>query len=206
MSYCPPYSPGVRIGHWQEVEALKSRIGEFDPKDRRQQALTKARVIDHDERIEAKDYKSNVQASFVDPKNNPNPYGKSKVGPRQRSLDAQFKQQVDDQFAGYAREAEEKRNAREFRSTQEEAMSQSGFINRQPQIRESRFETKNMDFATETAITFYSHTLENADKVNFPITTVTNLRKPWSIATAASEGKDPKLLICECCSDSIYYN
>jgi hypothetical protein len=183
------YGKGVLIGNWKEEETLKTRIGEFDPKNRKQQALTKARVIEHDEQMPPKDYASVQQATFPDPKTYPNYHAQAKGGPRQRQLESKLKQEVDREFALRAIEEEERRNQRDLRSAQQDAMAQSGFKPVESRVRESNFETKNADYATEKAITFYSHTLEHADEFNFPMTTVTNLKAPWSKATAASEGK-----------------
>lgn len=181
------FGKGVLIGNWKEEETLKTRIGEFDPRNRKQQTLTKSRVIEHDEQLAAKDYASIQQATFPDPKTYPNYHAQAKGGPRQRQLESKLKQEVDREFAIRAREEEIRKNERDLRSAQHDAMAQSGFKVTESRVRESNFETKNADYATEKAITFYSHTLEHSDEFNFSMTTVTNLKAPWSKASATSE-------------------
>jgi hypothetical protein len=181
------YTGNVRIGNWQEKKVIDA-LGRFDYKDRSTQILTGARVIFHDDKVEPKDYASTQGSTYPDPKSFPSYSAVNPAGPRQKAMEARLKAQIDGEFAERAAIKAEEGNRRELQSTARTTMAASGFVPRAEKARESSFETRNADYATETAVTYYTHTLENSKKgLNFPVTLVSNMNKPWSKVSQVSE-------------------
>lgn len=182
------YSGAVRIGNWQE-RAVCDKLGKFDYKDRSTQILTGKRVIEHDDQVAPKDYSSTLRDTYPDPKTYPGYQPVNPQGPRQKAVAARLKAQIDAEFAEKARIKKEEESKRDLQSTSRANMAASGFVPEDRRERASNFETKNADYATETAITYYTHTLETSKEgLNFPITLVTDLKKPWTKVSQVSEG------------------
>jgi hypothetical protein len=182
------YTGNVRIGNWQEKKVVDA-LGRFDYKDRSTQVLTGARVIFHDDKVEPKDYASTQGSTYPDPKSFPSYSSVNPVGPRQKAMEARLKAQVDGEFAEAAAIKAEEANKRDLQSTARSAMAASGFVPQEEKEQESRFETRNADYATDTAVTYYTHTLENSKQgLNFPVTLVSNMKKPWAKVSQVSEG------------------
>ena len=92
------YTGPVRIGNWQE-KAVVEKLGKFDHKDRSTQILTGKRVIEHDDKILAKDYSSTQRDTYPDPKSFPNYVPVKPVGPRERAMEAKLRSQIDNEFS-----------------------------------------------------------------------------------------------------------
>lgn len=181
------YSGAVRIGNWQE-RAVCDSLGKFDHKDRSTQILTGKRVIEHDDQVAPKDYASTLRNEYPDPKTYPGYQPQNPKGPREKAIAARLKAQIDGEFAEKERIKKEEESKRDLQSTTRASMAASGFVPQERIERSSNFETKNADYATETAITYYTHTLENSKEgLNFPITLVTDLKKPWTKVSQVSE-------------------
>lgn len=179
----------MRIGNWQEREVV-DKLGKFDHKDRSTQILTGKRVIEHDDQIAAKDYTSTLRNTYPDPSSIPNYSARNPMGPRALAMEARLRAEVDNEFAEKERIRKEEESKRDLQSTARSAMTATGFVPKDIVDVDSRFETKNADYATETAITYYTHTLEQSKEgLNFPVTLVTDLKKPWTKVSQASEGK-----------------
>lgn len=168
----------VRIGNWFEELKLKQETGiRFypSPKDRETSLLTKARCITHTDQVLAKDYTTITRTTVIDPKTHPE-YGnyKPKVGPRQQRLENTLKQMVEDEI--------EKKAAQDFQESRKfgySTLSQESFTkeNFTPTLKVNdatmRFPTRNANYSTDTAVTYYSHAVSDPNgKVSFPTTFV----------------------------------
>ena len=183
------YTRNVRIGNWQE-DAVVNKLGTFDPKDRSTQILTGKRVIEHDDQIPSKEYASVLRDTYPDPKNFPDYSPVNMAGPRQKASEARMRSMIDAEFAHAHEVKEQEKQTRYFETSAKSANSGIGFVAADEKIRTSNFETKSADYATERAITYYTHTLENSkDGLNFPVTLVSDFKKPWSKVSQVSEGK-----------------
>lgn len=181
------YTGNVRIGNWQEQQVV-DKLGKFDHKDRSTQILTGKRVIEHDDKVSPKDYTSTLRSEYANPSSFPGYSDRNPAGPRQRAAEARLRAQIDAEFAEAERAKKEEASKRSLQSTAKADMAASGFIPKEEREFESRFETRNADYATETAVTYYTHSLENSKTgLNFPVTLVTDLRKPWSKVSQVSE-------------------
>lgn len=196
------YTGNVRIGNWQEQQVV-DKLGKFDHKDRSTQILTGKRVIEHDDRVDPKDYTTTLRNEYAEPSSFPGYSARNPAGPRQKASEARLRAQIDAEFAEAERVKKVEAAKRSLQSTAKADMAASGFVPKEERVFESRFETRNADYATETAVTYYTHTLENSKTgLNFPVTLVTDLKKPWTKVSQVSEGK--KLLCCVL-SDSINF-
>lgn len=168
----------VRIGNWQEELALKENTGiRFypNPKDRALSTITQERCITHTDQLKPKDYQSTLRNTIGDPTLHPE-YKKERsvLGPRQRRLEEEMRLSVE-------REFEEKATAlfAETRKVDYESTTQAGYLH--PPFRRSvdpkgavdRIATKNANYSTDQAITYYSHVVDTPGlKANFPTTFV----------------------------------
>lgn len=191
------YSGAVRIGNWQE-RAIVDKLGKFDHKDRSTQILTGKRVIEHDDQVAPKDYTSTLRDTYPDPKTYPTYQSMNPSGPRQKAAEARLRAQIDAEFAEKDRIRKEEESKRDLSSTARSAMAANGFVPAEDTARPSNFQTRHADYATETAITYYTHTLEHSKEgLNFPTTLVTDLKKPWTKVSQVSEGD--LIAACELC-------
>lgn len=168
----------VRIGNWFEEQKLKEETGVRyypSPKDRATSLLTKSRCITHTDQILPKDYTTVTKTTIIDPKTHPE-YGnaRTKLGPRQQRLENTLKQMVDEEV--------ERKTTAEFKESRKfaygtlthESFSKDNFT---PTLklndRTVRHPTKNTNYSTDTAVTFYSHALNDPTaRVAFPTTFV----------------------------------
>ncbi len=168
----------VRIGNWFEEQRLKEETGVRyypSPNDRASALLTKSRCITHTDQILPKDYTTVTRSTVIDPKTHPE-YGnyKPKLGPRQQRLESSLKQMVEEEV--------EKKATQEFKESRKfaygtlthESFSKDNFV---PTLRLNdrtiRHPTKNASYSTDTAVTVYSHALNDPSaRLTFPTTFV----------------------------------
>lgn len=176
----------VRIGNWFEELRLKEETGiRFypSPKDQTGKLLTQSRCISHTDRIEPKDYTSINRESLKVPQNHPE-YKIQKsictVGPRRKLLEERIRCEVDEGFKQTVRDAETKSRCTAYISSTKDDFR----LQHKEQQTQSRLFTKNTDYSTDQAVTFYSHSLRKG-VVAFPSTFVGSTN-PFSKSSAFS--------------------
>ncbi|RYG62424.1 hypothetical protein EON64_17870, partial [archaeon] len=168
----------VRIGNWFEELKLKEDTGiryYAPPKAQKSLNLTQQRCIDHTERLEPKNYNTITRETLIDPRNHPTASQvRSTVGPRQRRLEATIKDEVEYEIR--QKEAAEYKESRlvDYSTTGRASFTRSGF---KESLRlddpGARVNTRTSSYATDSAITIYSHALKNTnERVHFPATFV----------------------------------
>lgn len=204
--YDPINSKRVKkAGNWYEEIVLEHTTGIKyypDPKDRSKQLLTGARCIVHTERMDPKDYKSNTQQTIIDPSVHPDRLTDlhyRDVGPRKAAMEAKMRADVENMYKStQAMNLQETRKVN-YQSVNAESYNIPGFKPRLIQDDPSlRIQTRNADYATDNAITYFSDALTNGNAINFPVT-FANSTNPFRRSTAFSADSrvDPFARICE---------
>ena len=164
----------VRIGNWYEELRLKEETGiRFypEPKTKEASLLTKSRCIVHTEQLLPKDYTTVTRTTIIDPKTHPE-YGniRSTVGPRQARLEATLRKQVDEEVENKTRAEFKESRKLAYTTLSKESFSKANFT---PTLRENdltvRLPTRNSNYATDSAVTIYSHAVTHPEaKLDFP--------------------------------------
>lgn len=179
----------VRIGNWYEEEKLLEETGiryYADPRDRSKSLLTKERCIVHTEQTHPKDYTSTIRETIRPPSLHPE-YRRNarQLGPRRSLIESKVRDEIDQEFR--AKKEAENAEARKINycSTSHESFTSTvAHYNRNNEI--SRVPTRNTNYSTDQAVTYYSHYLRSQQKrVPFPATFVGSVN-PFSKSNAFS--------------------
>lgn len=170
----------MRVGNWFEELKLKEETGiRFypEPTNRENSLLTKTRCIVHTAQTDPKEYKSVTHSTLRDPKTDPTYLVVDKVGPRFRRFENTVKSEIEDKVQKQT--AADFKESRRLSYTTEtrERISKAGF---KPTLKENdlnvRIPTKTTNYATDNAITFYSHAIDSpTGEIGFPMSFVASM-------------------------------
>jgi len=204
--YDPINSKRVKkAGNWYEEIVLEHTTGIKyypDPKDRSKQLLTKDRCIVHTERLDPKEYRSNTQLTIIDPSTHPDrltDLQNRNIGPKKAAMEAKMRADVENNYKSTQALNQQETRKVNYQSVNSESFNIPGF---KPKLIENdptlRIQTKNADYATDNAITYFSDSLYNGKDINFPVT-FTNSQNPFrkSSAFSADTRLEPFARNCE---------
>ena len=168
----------VRIGNWFEELKLKEDTGiRFypSPTDRKTSLLTQERCITHTDQQHPRDYSSTTRDTIVRPDVHHNSeQNSSKLGPRQKRFEEKLRAQIEDEF-----KQKEQHDFTETRKINYQSTTQAGYLHPAFETgvndkgNSSYIPTKNTNYSTDSAVTYYSHVIANQGmKANFPTTFV----------------------------------
>lgn len=186
-----PGSGAVRVGNWQEELVLEETTGiRFapNPKDRSTQLLTKSRVIDHTDRLDTKEFKSNTNMTLTDPRQHKDYIPPAKGAPRKLALERKWREQVEAEAKQTADDAESDRMLPQFEtlnrgSYRKDNFSESLVLN-DPK---NKIQTKSKNYSVEPATTYYLHSVQKGKgSLNFPVSYINNTVNPFRRALAYS--------------------
>jgi len=181
----------VRVGNWQEELVLEQTTGiRFapNPKDRSTQLLTQARVIDHSDRMEIKDYVSNTGKTVQDPRKHRDYIPPAKAAPRKLMLEQKWKEQVDSETKQTADDRETSRMQPQFTTLYRSSFAKEDFTEDFVVGNPShKILTNSKNYSVEPAQTYYLHSLQKGKgSVNFPVSYINNTVNPFRKALAFS--------------------
>ena len=194
-----------KAGNWYEEIVLEHTTGIKyypDPKDRSKQLMTGARCILHTERMEPKEYKSNTQLTIIDPSVHPDrltDLHHRNIGPKRAAQEAKMRADVESMYKSTQATNYQENRKVNYQSVNAESYNIPGFkpklVQNDPSL---RIQTKNADYATDNAVTYFSDTLLNGKGVNFPVS-FANSTNPFRKSTAFSADSriDPFARNCE---------
>lgn len=195
----------IKVGNWLEELVLEEQTGvKFypNPRDKKNSLMTKSRCITHSDQVQAKDYQSTVQSTMLQPQQHPDfiLHQSIKKGPRQQLIESRLKAQVEADFKRASDQDTAEKNKVLYASVNNETFQRKGFT---PSLivgdSSIRMQTKNADYASENALTYYSSKIASKDaSVNFPTTFSSSIRNPFQRSSAFSADiKDPLSRIAE---------
>jgi hypothetical protein len=164
---------GVHKGNWQEELVLERETGvRFypDPTDRSTSLLTNSRCIIHSEREHPKDYKSAQHRTYTDLKLHKDYISSDGKGPRQRLIEDRLKQQVVDEVQKKKDDDYAEKFQPRYATENTSHYTRGGFSTTEIGARTKRFPTHHANYATDEAITFYTHAVKTTGDANFPCT------------------------------------
>eukprot|EP01039_Chlorochromonas_danica_P000024 gene22-27_t len=181
----------VRIGNWFEELKLKEDTGVRyypPPSAKSSSLLTKARCIEHSDRIDAKQYTTVTRDTLKDPRQHPQFTNRANAcGPKQRLLENSIRAEIEAEIKRKAEAEYKESRVVDYTTTGKQWYAREGF---RASLRENdptvRVQTSNSSYSTDTAITYYSHALKNPnERVSFPATFVGSVN-PFSRHNAFS--------------------
>lgn len=181
----------IKVGNWLEENALKELGGHLlDPTDKSTSVLTRYRVVEHKDQIDARNYKSTIQGTFEHPQAHQEFVGKDKRGPKARLYDSILRKQVADEFKEKMLQDEIKSNERNFNTTYSDA---TGSQNCNSTLRTYRRgeavpRPKPLGSRVDPAITYYYHTALKTRNVPFKTSTISSISNPWAKGSGTSGG------------------
>lgn len=161
----------------------------YDPRVKTSTALTSLRVIKHSDQVDPRNYSSVLKETHGIPQSHKDFARKDGLGPRERLREKMMRETVDAEFKAMEAEKERELNATNFVTTY-----QATYAKDFPQtLRDSisglcSGQTRNPYYLNEPPITYYLHTALHSDNIPFPVSTIGNLKQPWTKGGTFSYG------------------
>lgn len=185
-------SGAVRVGNWQEELVLLDTTGvRFapNPRDKATSIMTQSRVIDHTDRMSAKDYQSTSRSTVGNPRDHPDFIVNSKVAPRKTLREKKMWEQVKEECNSQTQAMESEKNRIQFDSEYKGSFVgkdnfRESLILSDPKV---RIQTKNKNYSVEPATTYYQYCVEKGKgSLNFPVSYIQSTIHPFRKTTAFS--------------------
>jgi hypothetical protein len=175
----------IKLGNWFEEMKLLEETGIRyypDPKDKKSALMTKDRCIQHTDQMLPRDYISTTNLTYPDPNRHPDfrkDYGRE-LGPREQKIESKMKDDIDTTF----RRSQDMHLAEtrkvQYSSTHRDSFHKMGFkptlIDKDPSI---RIQTRNADYSSDQAITYYTDCIKRGDRLSFPLTFTNFVSNPF---------------------------